>query len=571
MHSEEEFLPDILILLAAAVFVVAIFRQLRLSPVLGFLFAGAVIGPYGIPINGEPIISDIEGKSYLAEFGVVFLLFMIGLELSFRRLAELRAYVLGLGGLQFIITGLVFTLIGTLLINDLKVAAVLGFAMALSSTAIVLQVLEERGERLSQVGRVSFSVLLLQDLAVVPLLIIVPLLADTSDHVSEAIWLTIRNAILVIIVMIVLGRSLLNPILSLIARSGSSELFVAMTLLVALGAAYATKYAGLSLALGGFLAGLMVAETQFRKQVETDIMPFKGLLMGLFFMTVGMHFNLLEMINKIIPIFLYSVGLIAAKVLILIGLCRLFRLGWETSIKSAFLLAQGSEFAFVLFGLAANKGLIDQTVSQDLLLIVTFTMALTPLLYAFTNRYYKHFAKPVNAQEEINQTEDLHGHFIVCGFGWVGENLAKFLAADNVNFVGLDSEPGRVKLGREMGFPVYYGDASRTEILKSLKADKAKGIIVTIHDSKAEVRIIQTVKNSFPGLPIIARAKHIDNIDNLKEAGATYVVPEAFESSIQIGKLALRVLGAPESEIIRTTKEFRDNSLNLDEFSQKEE
>ena len=406
------------------------------------MFAGAAIGPYGFEV-----ISDVSGKSYLAEFGVVFLLFMIGLELSFKRLADMRAYVLGLGGLQFIITGLTFTLLMEFIVKDLKVSAALGFAMALSSTAIVLQVLEERGERLSQVGRVSFSVLLLQDLAVVPLLILVPILATAGpENIGGALAETFQNALLVIIAMVVFGKFLLSPVLSLIAKAGSSELFVAVTLLVSLGAAYATEHAGLSLALGGFLSGLMIAETQFRKQVETDIMPFKGLLMGLFFMTVGMQFNLAELIDNILPFFAYAVGLIIVKVVILIGLCRLFKLAWETSIKTSFLMAQGSEFAFILFGLAATSGLIENEFAEKLLLLVTFSMALTPLLYAFVNKYYSKYAASQNAQEEeITQTEDLHGHFIICGFGWVGENLAKFLAADKVNFVALDSEPNRVK------------------------------------------------------------------------------------------------------------------------------
>lgn len=565
MHHDTGFLQDIIVLLAAAVFVVAIFRQLRLSPVLGFLFAGAAIGPHGFEI-----ISDVEGKSYLAEFGVVFLLFVIGLELSFRRLSDMRAYVLGLGGLQFLLTGIAFTFLANLLMNDLQVAGVIGFALALSSTAIVLQVLEERGERLSQVGRVSFSVLLLQDLAVVPLLIIVPILASGSEEVATELGKTIRNAAIVIFVMVVAGKVLLNPILSLVAKTKSSELFVALTLLVVLGASFASQAAGLSLALGGFLAGLMIAETQFRKQVESDIMPFKGLLMGLFFMTIGMNFDLKELVDDIVIILFYSLVLIAVKAMILVAVCKLFKLGWETSIKSAMLMAQGSEFAFILFGLADRKGLIDAELSQDLLLIVTVTMAVTPLIYAVTNRYFKYINKAAPEDEEVKQTGDLHGHFVICGFGWVGENLAKFLATDNVNFVALDSEPSRVKKGREMNMPVYYGDAARVEMLKSLQVDKAKAVIITIHDSKAEIRIIQTIKKSFPNIPIIVRAKHIDNIQQLKDEGATYVVPEAFESSIQIGKLALSVMGASEAEIMRTTKDFRKNALDLEGFEKED-
>ncbi|PIR33837.1 MAG: potassium transporter [Alphaproteobacteria bacterium CG11_big_fil_rev_8_21_14_0_20_44_7] len=566
MEHGAYYLKDVLILLAAAIFVVAIFRQLRLSPVIGFLFAGAAIGPFGLEI-----ITDVEQKSYFAEFGIVFLLFLIGLELSFRRLLEMRAYVLGLGGLQLMITGFILSFVVDTFIHNFEVAIVIGFALALSSTAIVLQVLEDRGERLSQVGRVSFSVLLLQDLAVVPLLILVPMLAGNEASLKEEIFIILRNAFIVIAAMIVAGRLLLQPILVLIANTKNSELFVAMTLLLALGASYATQYAGLSLALGAFLAGLLVAETQFRKQIEADILPFKGLLMGLFFMTIGMGFDMGEMFDDVYTIFLYSAGLIAIKAGILIGLCRMFRLGWETTLRSAFLMSQGGEFAFILFDMAARKGLLELQIAKELLLVVTITMAITPLMYAFINRYFKHKYKQKDAEVSIKDTEDLHGHFVICGFGWVGENLAKFLATDDVRFVAVESEASRVRVGRDMGIPVYFGDAARVEILRALKAEKAKAIIITIHDSRAEVRIIQTIKNTFPNVPIIARAKHIDNIEMLKKEGATYVVPEAFESSIQIGKLALRVLGAPESEINQTAKVFREKSISLDEFSRQEE
>lgn len=565
MHENQHFLPDIIVLLSAAVFVVAIFRQLNLSPVLGFLFAGAIIGPYGFGIVGST-----EEKSYIAEYGVVFLLFVIGLELSFRKLAEMRAYVLGLGGLQLIITALALGFGVFQFVNDFKVALLIGGALALSSTAIVMQVLEERGERLSQTGRVSFAVLLMQDLAVIPLLILVPIMAGHGDTANGEIQNILKNAFFVVAGMLVFGRFLLKPLLRAVANTNSSELFMATTLLVALAASFATQAAGLSHALGAFVGGLMVAETSFRKQVEADIMPFKALLMGLFFMTIGMTFNINELIKQFPTVILFSSVLIFVKAAIMFLLCKLFRLENDTAIKSSFLLAQGGEFAFILFGLAAKERLISEQVSQLLLLTVTLTMALTPLIYAAVSYIFKSINKKPEAEQEITKTQDLSNHLIICGFGWVGENVAKFLLADQVNFIAVDTEARRVKIGREMGLPVYYGDAARIEILRALKADKAKALVITIHDSKAEIRIIQAVKNTYPDLPIIVRAKHIDSVEQLKKEGATYVVPEAFESSIQIGKLTLRVLGTPEDEITRITQNFREENTNMEMAIKKE-
>jgi CPA2 family monovalent cation:H+ antiporter-2 len=432
-------------------------------------------------------------------------------------------------------------------------------------------VLEERGERLTQTGRVSFAVLLMQDLAVIPLLILIPIMAGQSADTAGVIGKVVQNTAIFVVGMLLFGRFLLKPLLRAIANTNSSELFTATTLLVALAASFATQAADLSHALGAFVAGLMIAETSFRKQVEADVMPFKALLMGLFFMTIGMSFNLTELIKQFPLVIALSAALIFAKAAIMFLCCKIFRLQNETAIKSSLLLAQGGEFAFILFGLAAKEGLINANVSQLLLLTVTLTMALTPLIYAAVTYYYGRVSeKKPEGEQEITKTEDLNGHLIICGFGWVGENLAKFLLADQVNFIAVDTEARRVKLGREMGLPVYYGDAARIEILRALKADKAKALVVTIHDSKAEIRIIQAVKNTYPDLPIIVRAKHIDSVEQLKKEGATYVVPEAFESSIQIGQVTLRVLGTPEENINRLTQAFRDENTNSDMIIKKE-
>ncbi len=555
--SHGESLQEILIMLSAAVAIVAIFRQFNLSPVLGFLFAGAAIGPTGLELVG-----NLKEKSYIAEYGVVFLLFTIGLELSFKRLREMRVYVLGLGAAQVLITTGIIGYLAFLYLDNWKVALIIGGSFAMSSTAVVLQVLSERGERLSQVGRVSFAVLLAQDLAVIPLLVMLPILATGNGDISEQLGISFAYAIAIVTLMLLAGRFLLKPVLSVIASASrrNSELFVATTLLLVLGAAHATEHFGLSLAFGAFIAGLMIAETEYRKQVEVDINPFKGLLMGLFFMTIGMSFDLNELINRLPEVVLYSALLLAIKSLVIISLCRAFQLSWQSSIRSGLLLAQGSEFSFVLFGLALEKDMLSSGVGQLLLIVVSFSMAITPLVYSLI--VYLFSKRKKSSDIAITETEDLDGHFVICGFGWVGENLAKLFSEEGINFVAVEQETKRVKAGRALGLPVFYGDATRPEILESLRVKKAKAVIVTIHDSKPVKRVVQSIRHRYKDAVIIARAKHKENMEAILKAGANIVVPEAYESAMLIARNALIVNGGSEKEISRAIAQFMSDRLD---------
>ena len=551
MEQQLNQLPDTLILLAAAVLVVAVFRLFRLSPVLGFLFAGAAIGPSGLKL-----VHDIKQETALAEFGVVFLLFMIGLELSFKKLLEMRSYVLGIGTIQLAITALVICFATFLITHNIISAFVIGSSLALSSTAIVLQVLDEGGARLSQTGRVSFAVLLMQDLAVIPLLVLLPILAGQGGNITYELAFTFVKAMLVLTVLLIVGKILLNPLLRLVAHTKSDELFVATALFLALGASFATEKVGLSPALGAFIAGLLLSESEFQKQVEADILPFKGLLMGLFFMTVGMRFPIAELFNRLPEVMLYSLLLMGVKAAIMIFICRLFKLRWQTCVKSGLLLSQGGEFAFVIFNLATGSNILTPQLGEILLLVVTVTMALTPLAFAVAN----YGLKIINNRKNLNQiddTEDLEGHFVLIGFGWVGENVSRLLSMENHSFVAVDQEINRVKAGREMGMQVYYGDASRPEILESLQIKKARAAIITIHDSKQVLRVIQIIHNLYPDIIIIARAKHVENVEAMKAEGAQIVVPEAYESAIQVTKSALQLAGDAEIDIERLVKKFR--------------
>lgn len=553
-------LSDVLVLLAAAVFIVAIFRQLNLSPVLGFLFAGAAIGPYGLELAG-----DLQEKSYIAEFGVVFLLFMIGLELSFERLKAMRAYVFGLGSLQVLITSLIFAFALHHLGVKTEVAIVIAIALAMSSTAIVMQVIAEQGEQISQVGRISFAILLLQDLAVVPLLVFVPLASQENGKLLEALGQAGVKAFLVLAGIVLVGKLLLKPLFRLVAAAKSAELFAAVTLLITLGAAWATDQAGLSLALGAFIAGLLVAETEYNRQVEADIMPFKGLLLGFFFMTVGMSINLEELSRKFVQIALFSGGIIFVKAAVIVALCRVFGMRWRTCVMSGLLLSQGSEFAFVLFNLAKEERLINAETAQTLMVTVTVTMALTPLITSAGKFVLEKIedSKKTGADSWMKVTEiaeendDRVGHFIICGFGRVGRSVARFLASDGISFVAIDNEPKRVKKGREDRLPVYFGDATRIEVLNSLRAEEAKGVIIAMHDSKLATRLTEVIRNAFPELQIIVRAKENTHTEELEKAGANVVIPEINELSIQIGSAALRIIGTPEDEIDRVAEDFR--------------
>ena len=553
-------LQEILLLLAAAVIIVTAFKRLNLSPVLGFLVAGAAIGPYGLGI-----IMDIKETSYLAEFGVVFLLFYIGLELTFDRLKSMQKHVFGFGSLQFIITSIAIGLICLLFKLPAAAAIIIGGSLALSSTAIVMQVLQERGEQSSQVGRLSLAVLILQDLAVVPLLVLVPLLASDTVNVTSAIFGALVRALGALIIIFILGRLFLRPMFRMIGSLKSEELFAATTLLIVLGAAWGTEHAGLSLALGAFIAGLMVAETEYRHQVESNILPYKGLLLGLFFMTVGMSTDVVLLLNKWSLVLFLSAGLILLKVIIIIGLCYLFKIRLGRAIHAGLMLSQGSEFAFVLFGIASKVGLISKDVSQILLVVVATTMALTPLLAAIGDKISDKLEDktPLDIKNAVQETVDLENHVIIAGFGRMGKTIGKLLSTEKVNYIALDTDPKNVYNGHLKGFPVYYGDASRMEVLHSVGISRSTAVIITTNNRFTAKKAVETIKEAYPDLPVIVRSKDLDHLKEIEEAGATVVIPETFETSLQLGAATLKLLGVSEHEIERVIRHFRSGDYAI--------
>lgn len=575
INEEEASLFDMLWLLLASVIFVPIFQKIPGgSPVLGYLTAGILIGPYGLSI-----IRNVHATKAIAEFGVVFLLFNIGLELSVERLSSMKKYVFGLGSAQVLVTAVVVGMVAHFVSGQLGPAAlVIGNGLALSSTAVVLQVLQERGESTSRHGRATFSVLLFQDLAVVVLLILIPLISPNSSKggigfqaIAEALGLAAVKAIVAISAIIAGGRLLLRPIYKQIAENQNAEIFSANTLLVILGTSLLTARAGLSMALGAFLAGLLLAETEFSLQVESDIAPYRGLLLGLFFMTVGMSIDPKLLLSNF-PVIMGTLGLlIGGKTLLVVIVGRLFGISLISAIRVGLLLAPGGEFAFVAFGEAVNQGIMSPQLSSLLFLVVGISMALTPYLAAggqlIASRFEQHDVRSLLPVE--SETDDLQDHIIICGFGRVGQIIAQLLSERLIPFVALDVRSDRVAVGRALDLPVYFGDAGSREVLHKIGAERACAAAITLDTPGANYRTVWALSKYFPNVKTFVRAHDVDHGLNLEKAGATAVVPETLEPSLQLASAVLAQAKLPMSEIAATINEFRSRHLaELTELSE---
>lgn len=558
---------EIVILLLFAVITVSLFRVLRLSPALGYLAAGTIIGPFGFSF-----ISDIKTTSGIAEFGVIFLLFIIGLELSFNRLKTIRKHIFGFGSMQVFVTGCLFTLFFMGLGNTTQAAIIIGLGLALSSSALVLQVISEQGEKSSQIGRLSLAVLILQDLVVIPLLVLVSILNNHNTNLAEALIDAVVKASICLTIIFTAGHLLLRPLFRFIASLENTELFSATTLLVLLGVAWMSGFAGLSPALGAFLAGLLIAETEFKPQVEADIMPFKGILLGLFFMTVGMSLNIDMLISKFLSIIGLTIALMACKTLVIMGLCRIFRFNLATAIHVGLLLSQGSEFGFVLFSLASENNLIEKELAQILLVVITMSMALTPLVAHLGKKIVNILEKHSISSTEtmIEETIDLRQHIIISGFGRVGHTVSKLLESENICYVAIDIDSFMVARERKLGRPIYYGDTTRIHVLKSLAIERAKAIIITHNDTRIALQTIGTIRDLGLSIPIVARAKNIEQVQKLEKAGANLAVAEMFEVSLQLGGSLLREVGVSDHEISRIIEIFRAEDYALTRTAENE-
>lgn len=553
MHATP--LPDFVILLAFAVGIVAFFRSLRLNPVLGYLVAGALIGPKGLAL-----IHEVKTTEQIAEFGIVFLMFIIGLELSWDRLKAMRRKVLVLGGGQVLFTGVAFFIIAQLLHYKFSTSFIIGAGLALSSTALVLQVLEQRGELAGQTGRLSLAVLILQDLVVLPMLVLLPILAGGEGSLLDALGLSLLRASIALIAILLTGRLLLRPLFRLIARLDSNELFVATSLLVLLGISWCTQMAGLSAALGAFLAGLLLAETEFQHQIEADVKPFKSLLMGLFFMTVGMKIDTSFILRNVTEVTLIALGIMVIKTGVLFSVLKFAGYGKRTSAHTALLLSQGGEFGFILFGLADASGVIGSLLAQKLLLAITLTMAATPLLDTLGAWLERRWWRRVRTTPSLlnEETRDLDGHVVIAGYGRMGQLIGSYLANEKIPFVALDTNPREVSGGRKSHQPVYYGDASRPEVLESIGVDRAHALIITLHDPAKADALTRAMRASYPNMPIFVRARDMAHVRALEIMGANLAVPELQVSSMRMLAGLLAALGRPEEEVGRVMAQIRE-------------
>jgi CPA2 family monovalent cation:H+ antiporter-2 len=566
------YLREIVVFLIATGVVVPMMHRLQVSPVLGYLIVGAVIGPYGLgllteawPWLGYAVISDVHGVQQLAELGVIFLLFMIGLELSIERLWSMRRLVFGLGSLQILITGTIIAVVAWEFGNSPAASIVLGACLALSSTAIVMQLLIEQRRLGTVVGRSSFSILLMQDLAVVPILFVVGVLgAKVGGNVGLDLAMALGKAAVVIAGVYLGGRLLLRPLMRLVAQTKSPEMFMAAILLTVIGAATITGVAGLSMALGAFLAGLLLAETEYRHEVEVDIEPFKGLMLGLFFMSVGMGIDYRLIAAEPFWIVASVIGLFVIKSTVTAGLCLAFGLPRHTSVEAGLLLGQGGEFAFIVVGLAMTLGLVGGDVGQFMLIVAGLSMLATPFVASFANRLARamedHVGEPAE-REQMVPAEGIEGHVVFAGFGRVGQTLAVMLERQSIPYLAVDADPATVQEARRAGRPIFFGDASRLDMLNRVNAEAAAAIVVTMDNATAVERIVQEIRGLYAKVPIYARARDAAQAKRLTEVGATVAVPEAIEASLQLGGRVLAGFGFGEDAVNRLIEQQRTTML----------
>jgi len=551
------YLFETVAFLLTVVLIVPLFKRMNISPILGYLLVGALIGPHSLSI-----VSDVEGVSHIAELGIVFLLFTIGLELSFERLRSYKRLIFGLGAAQVTLSAVVIGTAAYFWGNSAEAAVIIGLCLALSSTAMVMQLLTERGEMSTTHGRASFSILLFQDLAVVPILILLPILAAKGD---EAIWVnlgfSILKAVAAVGIIVLLGRLVFRRLFHIVANTRNVDVFTAMVLLSVLATSLLTAYAGLSLTLGAFLAGLLLAETEFRHQIESEVMPFKGLLLGLFFMSVGMMIDFSLVYDKAGLLFLSLLGLITLKSIIGIALARYFGLQMQDALRTGLYVSEAGEFAFVIIGQAMTTyDLIPNDIGQFMIILAGLSMVLTPFLIFFAGK----LSEKIKSDDQDlsmpdNNDDDLSDHVIIAGYGRVGQSVAAILKQQSINYVALDMNADSVRQRRESDEPVYYGDAARADVLSQAGAENAKVMLITLDEPIAAIRVVQAVKRRWPSLKILVRSKDAEHRDELYEKGADAVMPETIEASLQLAAMVMEHAGTDAEKIKTCLDDIRND------------
>ncbi len=543
-----------LVFLAAAVIAVPIFKRLGLGSVLGYLAAGVIIGPSILGLYDEA-----EEVMHIAEFGVVLLLFIIGLELNLSRLWSMRRDIFGLGSTQILLTGGVCMLYPLFVVGEpWRASLVAGLGLALSSTAFVMQILEERGEMSAPHGRRAFAILLMQDLAIVPLLALVALLGSGGDMGGNSVWVIGAEIVGAVGLVIVAGRYLLNPVFRIIARTGAKEIMTALALLIVVAAAWLMTLAGLSMAMGAFLAGVLLAESNYRHELEADLEPFRGLLLGLFFLSVGMSVDLSVIAANWLGLLAGLTAFVVLKFGVVYGAVRAFGNGHPMAVRTAAFLAQGGEFGFVLFSAAVAAGVMTQGHATLLIALVTLSMALTPAIVAFAPRL---LIRQPPGEERDEDYSSADGSVLIIGFGRFGQIVSQMLQARAISITALDNDPKRIDDAGVFGFKVYYGDGTRLDVLRAAGADKVRMILVCLRDASASMRVIARLKESYPDTPIYARSYDRRHTLQLIEADVDYQIRDTYESALVLGRESLHGLGLSRDEALETEEVVRRADL----------
>ncbi|MDG2395175.1 monovalent cation:proton antiporter family protein [Candidatus Thioglobus sp.] len=564
----EHLLIPIVLLLAIAVVIVALSRRLHFPPILGYIIVGIIVGP-----NGFGLIDKEENIELLAEFGIVFLLFAIGLEFSLTQMISMRRQVFGLGTAQVATTALLVYIVGYLAGLDTNTNIVVAGAFALSSTAIVIKQLTEQSEIHSRHGRSALGVLIFQDIIAIPLLILIPALALTNaaeNTLSATLAIAFVKGVFVVIIMHLIGKYLLKPLFHEVACAKSQELFTLTVLTVALGAAAFTEQMGLSMTLGAFLAGMMLSETEYRHQIESDIRPFQDILLGLFFVTVGMLISLEVLQQHLWFIVAITIGIVLLKGVVLYVIARLFKKDGGVALRIALSLSQVGEFGLVLITLAFTYKLLPLEIGNILLTSAVLSMSMAPFLVKFNGQIAKKWHKSSYAfsHNEIEHSisansEHLNQHVILCGFGRVGQTVSRFLTKSNKPFVALDMDIKRVREAYDAGESVYYGDAAKETILRAASLNKAKIVIVTFSDFHASIKILKNIRHINKYIPILVRTPDDAHVNELIEAGASEVIPDTFEASIMLASHLMLMIGEPPRKVLREIRGIRKNRYHL--------
>ena len=557
-------LTSVLLLLTSSVLAVALFRALRLPAMLAYFFVGMLFGPFGFNF-----LPNTESGRHVAEFGIVFLMFSVGLEFSLPKLYAMRKTLFGLGGAQVVITLGVSMLVGWLAGLSLPTAFVIGGALTMSSTAIVSKILMERVDLNSRHGRLSIGILLFQDLAVIPILVLIPALGEHSGDLRTVLTLSLIKTIVLLFVLFKFGKVVINYWFELVAGQRSRELFVMNVLMVTLLLASATKLAGLSYALGAFIAGMLISETRYRYQVESDIAPFRDILLGLFFISVGMLLNFNYLLNHICLVLVLLVGFVLFKAVVVALLTRIMGYEMGVGIRTGIILAQAGEFSFVLLALGMEQKLIGGDELQVVLAASLISMIIAPFIIQKNGRIARKLAKSYTKNssqivDEIEQsTANLKDHVIICGYGRSGQYLGRFLKEENIPFIALDIDPARVQDAAAAGEHVMYGDAGRRIVLEAAGSARAKALIVSYSDMRASMKVLHVAQEAHPHLPVIVRTYDDADMDAFREAGATEVVPEVLEGSLMLASHALVLLGVPLNRVVKRIRLFREERYKM--------